>query len=36
MSEKNWNQIEEYIWKWYPILINAAVSEYEKQYVINT
>jgi len=27
MSEKSWNQIEDYIWKWFPILIGAASFE---------
>jgi len=31
MSEKSWNQIEEYVWKWYPILIGAASFEDEKK-----
>jgi hypothetical protein len=31
ISEKSWNQIEEYIWKWYPILIGVASIEEEKK-----
>jgi hypothetical protein len=27
ISEKSWNQIEEYIWKWYPVLIGIASIE---------
>jgi hypothetical protein len=27
MSEKSWNQVEEFIWKWYPVLIGAALFE---------
>jgi hypothetical protein len=26
ISEKSWNQIEEYIWKWSPILLNSHTS----------
>jgi len=36
ISEKSWNQIEEYIWKWYPILIKAALLEGEEQKIFIT
>lgn len=31
MSDKSWNQIEEYIWEWYPVLIGAASLEEEQK-----
>jgi hypothetical protein len=30
MYEKYWNQMQEYIWKWYPVLIGIASFEEEK------
>jgi hypothetical protein len=36
MSEKSWNQVEEYILKWYPILIGVASFEEEKKKAIIT
>jgi len=29
--QKSWNQIEEYIWKWYPILFGIASLEEENK-----
>jgi len=36
ISEKSWNQIQDYIWKWYPILIGIASIEEEKKKVVIT
>jgi len=36
MSEKSWNQIEEYVWKWYPILIGVASIGEENKKVFTT
>ena len=36
MSEKSWNQIEEYIGKWYPILISVASHEEENKKLVTT
>lgn len=27
ISEKSWNQIQEYIWRWYPVLIGVESIE---------
>lgn len=35
MSDKSWNQFEEYVWKWYPTLIGAAsLEDQEKKLII--
>jgi hypothetical protein len=36
ISEKSWNQVEAYVWKWYPLLIGRASFEYKDFKPFNT
>ena len=36
ISEKSWNQIESYIWLWYPVLIGAASIEDQRNKAVIT